>query len=335
MPLVTSCHTTRILDRTHVESALPPSFRLSSPTLQVSITYYLRAVVERPSFLKRNLTAVEALRFRPLYPPDLPVCSEGTQYVKVAAHLSLGTDPKLPDDGNQPPPYALAAALEVAVPSPNIIYPGDHVNLAIVVSIPREIQNSVGAIWLRNLAIRIRTTTTARVGCYERSNVSYVDICNVEGFTLLELPAGSENFTIPPDLWKHQIYPFMLPSFASCGIKRIERLEVLAGFATQTSENLHVCNFYALKVVFTNEIIAGGRNRSRGHDKKWSICLSGCGYRMNQCSSPVPSNVITEGRGDTGGGPTKCSYMLVPLRNGHQAILRPLETEVARQDLHS
>lgn len=261
MPVFTSCHNGKTQNGAHAESELPPSFQLTSLRLQVSIKYYLRAIVRRPSFLKRNLKAIQPLAFRPIQPPDLFECQERAPSVIVRERLSFSIEPKLPDAGDQLPPYIPSAAFEVAVPSPNIIRPGDRVNFAAVVTVPRTIQNSAGVIWLRDLTIRIRTTTTARVDYHEVSHVSYVNVCHVHGFLLLKFPEASEKMTLPADLWNYQIYPFMLPSFVSCGIRRTDRLEIAAGFSTETSGQIHVKNLYSSNVDPTNDELAGSFDR--------------------------------------------------------------------------
>ena len=258
VPLTTSDNTTALSKSNHNELALPPSFQLSVHSMKVSVRYHLRVVVERPSLLHKDLAAVREIVFRPLEPPDLPeslAAPLSLQRVMVhlcAETLKLSSEPFM--GGEAPPPYNPAIGFEIGVPQCGLAHAGDHIALEIAFDVPKAIQLSARALWLTHLTIRIRAATTATVGCHERTYLSYVNVCDIKGITPLEFSADRERSNVSSDLWAHQVYPHMLPSFVSGGVRRTHRLEVIANIMAQSTQETQVCTFSTV-VFYTADTI--------------------------------------------------------------------------------
>ena len=242
-PLLTSCSATKLSCVRHSQSALPPSFELTSDALKASATYRLRAVVERPGLLKRKLSMVQNIEFRPLQPPRL---TGHPRYLRITGHLngeSLGmVGPNLAEESELPPSYSPSVMLEVTIPSSKTVRQGDYLDLGMRLGIPAELRQPPALIWLESLIVRLKTMTTGSVSYYNRSHTGYINVCTIQGFLPLEPAPGSERFVVPKELWANHIYPQILPSFRSCSIQRAHRLEVLAGIVSRLTNNVHVCN---------------------------------------------------------------------------------------------
>lgn len=248
IPLTTSDNTTALSKSNRNELALPPSFQLSVHNMKVSVRYELRVVVERPGLLHKDLAAVREIVFRPLEPPDLPESlAAPSSLQRVMVHFEafkLSTEPFMV--GEAPPPYRPAVGFEIGVPGCGLAHSGDHIALEISLDVPKAFQLSAGTLWLTQLIIRIRAATTATADCTERTHLSYVNVCNVKGVTPLEFSADRERSYVSSDLWVHHVYPHMLPSFVSGGVRRTHRLEVLASIMAQSTQEIHVCTSLAV-----------------------------------------------------------------------------------------
>ncbi|KAK3117689.1 hypothetical protein LTR53_000717 [Teratosphaeriaceae sp. CCFEE 6253] len=240
IPLVTSDNTIATSQSDRNELALPPSFELSVDIMKVSVKYHLRVVVERPGLLHKDLTAAREIVFRPLEPPDLPELLAGQPGLqRLMVHLcaeALDLASKPSTAGEAPPPYTSAIGFEITIPRCGLAHSGDHVALEMAFDVPKALQRSAGALWLTQLIIRVQAATTAIVGCRERTHLSYVNVCDVKGITPLEYSPERERSVVPPDLWAHQVYPHMLHSFVSGGVRRTHRLEVIASIMAQSTQ---------------------------------------------------------------------------------------------------
>ncbi len=262
-----------------LDTPLPPSVQLLSDSLKVTIAYRLKAVVHRPGMFIRNFTAAQDIDFRPLQPPDLSNCHEDLYYLKISNHLS-GEDFCLPaqvQERDALPSYSPSIKFEVAFLSPNIIHPGDHVTLQIVVTIPKEIQHVTGTLWLTKFAVRIRATTTCSKDYYVRAHDSLLSICDVRGTIPMNTAPCGEIFRLPCGLWEHQTYPYILPSFASRGVRMTHRFEVEAQIMSELTRLTHV-RTSSPRVMETNidtqdDVDYIGRER-----EEWVV---GAGFHMN------------------------------------------------------
>lgn len=245
IPLLTSCPSSQSDgSASYDQSALPPSFDLTSDVLKASATYRIRTVVERCGVLKRRLSTARDIEFRPLHPPELRLAQQPKR-TRVVEHLdgsALGFRNSNTNVDNDLPPYSPSIGFETTLPYSRSIRPGTHVDLAISIRVPEELRQAQNPIWLESLNIRLRTTTTGIVPRFARSHVGYINICAVQGHLPLEIPAGRNKFMLPPELWQSHVYPSILPSFRSCGIQRIHRLEVIAGFASRLMDHTQVGN---------------------------------------------------------------------------------------------
>lgn len=225
------------------DSVLPPSFNLISSSVTASATYRIRAVVERSKFLKRNISTSRDLELRPLQPPDLSVNPEEPRYVRLVDRIvgsAFGLRSGDANDGSGLPSYCPSLTFEVRLPQSRTIHCGDHLNLQISFHVPKEIQQVLGNIWLRNIAVQIKTTTTVAVGGRTRSHSTLLSVCNVEGFLALESESEGEIFALSQELWKHHVCPMMDPSFQITNVRRTHRLEVLTSLMSRRLSQAHV-----------------------------------------------------------------------------------------------
>lgn len=214
---------------------LPPSFQLSSITLRVSATYRLRAVVERSGIFKRQLSLTHNVDFTPLGPPRV---TQHSVPLRIAGHLAIDTaDPQTRArlTVSAPPAYTPSITLEVVLPS-KTLYPGDRLDYGVKIAIPTtEMRAPSNMYWLESLIVRLRTTTSAPVGCCTRSNVGYINIHNMQGLLPLE-PGADGRYAVPSDLWKNQILPQVLPSFQAYGVRRSYKLEFVASIISTLAD---------------------------------------------------------------------------------------------------
>ena len=246
IPLLSTCNSTPSSGTRNIQSALPPSLDLVSNSLKISATYQLGAVVERPGMLRRKITRVQKIEFRPLYPPRLTSLAQPSR-TKIVGHLSatsLGIQEKASSQFNELPPYSPSIVFEATLPIAKIIRPSEHVDLGITIVVPIDLAQALYKLWLDSLLIRLKTTTTAVVACHARSHVGYVNVCSIKGFLPLDVTAGHEKCQIPPGLWQNHVYPTMLPSFRSCGIQRTHQLEIIAGLVSNSADKIHVRNIH-------------------------------------------------------------------------------------------
>ncbi|KYG41955.1 hypothetical protein M433DRAFT_158465 [Acidomyces richmondensis BFW] len=241
MPLFTCCCTSQSMNNRHIQSTLPPSFELVSESLKISVSYRIRAVVDRPGLLRCNLTSTRAVEFRPLPPPDLGSLQR-PRYLKVTKDLGDQILEQKEDNATgerNPPPYDTAILFEVSIPESRIIRVGDRLDLGITVFVPHKLRKALATIWLESLAIRLRSTTMITVECATRAHIGYLDLCKTQGLLPLEFSNACERFEVPSELWRNHVYPLILPSFASCGIQRQYALEIAAGFFSPTTNKVY------------------------------------------------------------------------------------------------
>ena len=242
VPLLTSCCSARRKNFNHGLSSLPPSFELVTGTLKASAKYRLRAVVERPGLLRRKLSVVRSVEFRPLQPPRSHLTEE-QQPLRITGRIDgavLGVEEKMSGDETELPPYNPSVQLEVILSNAGTISPGVRVDLSISISIPSEVHQCLGSVWLEYLMIRLKTTTTGAVPYQQRSHISYVSLCNIQGLLPLAPPNGNERYMLPSQLWQNHICPLMLPSFQTCGLQRAHRLEVHVGIVSGMTSKVNV-----------------------------------------------------------------------------------------------
>lgn len=241
IPLFRSCCSTRDPASTHLADALlPPSYELASDVFIASAKYQIRAVVERPGRMRRNITTTSSFVFWPLHPPDLRFTGEATR-VKLTDYLPLlrsMVGPETPRSNGtlHLPPYSPPITVNITVPMARVIRPGDHVDLTLEVYIPEEIRRSFGQSWLESLTIQLRTTTLGSVAGQVRSHTGYIQVFSLQGF----LPLAGELARVSSDLWHGHVYPEMLPSFESCGVRRSYELELIATIRMGREEIVHV-----------------------------------------------------------------------------------------------
>ena len=236
IPLFTDCCRQNAYEG-HALSTLPPTLQLTSTALKITIAYSIRAVVERPGKFRKNLNASHEFHFQPLDPPRLDVrgpADELKAYGYITAE-SLGIREQPRGNDQELPPYDPSLGLEVSTCSGSI-RPGDCVDLNITISVPSNIQKRLGHLWLSRLIVRLIATATATVDGHQRFHETVTQVVATHGFMPLDRADGSEPFSIPQGLWRDHVYPMMLPSFKTCGLERVHRLEVIAAIGSGTTQ---------------------------------------------------------------------------------------------------
>lgn len=193
----------------HVTTSLPPSFQLQGPNQSgnVNVHYWLELQVRRPGALHRDGLLEQKITFIPLDPALPPPMLSPSVCKRQGAHV----------------------ALEATLPSPSVLFLGSVVPLRLFVRRPR-LTGDVTAIFLRTLAISVRTETTVTAGAHATTWRSTRDITSVTG---LELPigeTGEEPMEIPSEMWSGAAVSDLTPSFTTCTIRHQHALAVSVGF---------------------------------------------------------------------------------------------------------
>ena len=240
IPLFTDCCRQNAYE-SHALSTLPPTLQLTSTALKITIAYSIHAIAERPGKLKKNLNASHEFHFQPLDPPRLDVRGPSDE-LKAHGYItaeSLGIREQPQGNDQELPPYNPSLGLEISTCSGSV-RSGDHVDLNISVSIPDNIQKRLGDLWLSSLVVKLVATTTATVEGHQRCHETHTQIFASSGFMPLDRADGSEPFSVPRGLWKDHVYPMMLPSFKTCGLERLHRLEVITAIGSGTTQQVYV-----------------------------------------------------------------------------------------------
>lgn len=228
---------------TRCRSSLPQCFAFRSDVLTVSVSYRLRAVIERPGLLKSNITTIQNVEYYPLLSSvRTPTDELGPSEITTrASAVALG----IKEHGSNHatitlPPYSPSVMVQIASAASRTIRPGDFLHLEIALSVPAEPQQILGLVWLCNLTIRLKATTMAAVGPYRQRDVTSINVCNVSGLLPLEMSSEATQINLPSVLWQDYIYPSVIPSFQLCGVGRSYQLEVVVGFACHYTTNIFV-----------------------------------------------------------------------------------------------
>lgn len=229
--------------RVRCRSALPQCFAFRSDALNVSVSYRLRAVIERPGLLKSNVAATQNVEFYPIDPPIRGLQDQlerpGIPDDEGAVALSIN-DGWSTNETKILRQHCSSGLLQIALPESRIIRPGDFLYLGVALSIPAELQWISQIIWLCNLTIRLKTMTTATVGHHEQTGVDFVDICTISGLLPLKISEVDTQIELPSALWQHCIYTPAIPSFQLCGVVRSYQLTVIVNFASPYMDSISV-----------------------------------------------------------------------------------------------
>lgn len=206
---------------------------MRSQALNATVTYRLHAIVQQYyGPLRWKTTSSRELEFRPLWPPDIQL------HEPVGPRrFTYGTRNRPPADGHSPhdspPPYEPSILLQVDVPWPLVLQIGKPVNIGVSVTVPRELQESLGKVFLQGLSIRLKKTTTASVAGNVRSHVDTMTVCGLTGLLPIDVDDNLETVALPDTLWKSCVTPGTAPSFRCFTLEVKHEVEIVASFSNK------------------------------------------------------------------------------------------------------
>lgn len=223
-------------------TGLPPSIEIASEYLKISVSYRIRIFVRRAGAFNLNDLTHCTVAFRPLSASQ--ACLENhTSLLKTVSFLStatLGVKGPAPDPRNELPPYTPSVLFEVEIPPCRTIFPGEHIRLGLAFVIPDELRHLFAIIWISKLWIQLRTNTIATIGSNKEINIQHADCVKLEGCMDFALPESGSRIEIPSELWEHNTYPMISPSFHLGKTAMTHQIEITVEFAWQFKSNRHV-----------------------------------------------------------------------------------------------
>ncbi|KAH0437790.1 hypothetical protein CcaCcLH18_03686 [Colletotrichum camelliae] len=238
----------------HCETTcLPPSTRINTAGLKVTVAYVLKVKIQRQGILRFNNVKKKDLLFRPL--PQFRVISPTTGDCfctsSIAAEELENSQPLAPARST-PPAYSPSLQLKMTIPAPPVLNPHKPLALALEVLVQPDLMQRLEPISLRNLVLRLRTTTTVRVGQGSREDVRYDPICGIMGDIPIAPAEGQNGFALDPGIWKSHVVPLVPPTFGSSVLSIRHALEVICGFSTVTHKGNQVCRQRETDVIDMN-----------------------------------------------------------------------------------
>ncbi|CAI0648860.1 unnamed protein product [Colletotrichum noveboracense] len=211
---------------------LPSSTGINTAGLKVTVAYVLKVKIQRQGILRFNTVKKTELLFRPLpqfrvISPTIGDCSRG-----IGNSAAAGAGPEY-RAGIQPFPAAEDDHSGAAGLNPH-----KPLALALEVSVQPDLMQRLGPISLRNLVLRLRTTTAVCVGQSSREDVRYDPICGIVGDIPIAPAEGPNGFSLDPGIWKSHIVPLVSPTFGSSVLSIRHALEVICGFSTGTHKRI-------------------------------------------------------------------------------------------------
>lgn len=229
---------------------LPPNFAFASDTLKASVSYQLRILIERQGFLRPNLVREQPIEYRPLLPFFCSPNQHGWETTgRTVIPLSY-PDSKAGSSIRQPASIKSQVTLEVTLPGPKALRPGNPVSVSITFIVPAELRLSFSPTWIFGLSIRLKATTSATARTHLRAHVGYIDVCNVQAILPIEMDPGASRVTLPSALWQHCIYPAAIPTFRLCEAERTYQLEVIVTFACSKADGTLVRHLLSHRLMF-------------------------------------------------------------------------------------
>lgn len=257
-------------------TGLPPSIEIASEYLKISVSYNVRVVIKRTGAFNLNNTTKCTVAFRPLSATQ--ACLEDhtalTRTVTYLSTASLGVKSPTQESRLELPPYTPSVLFEVQIPPCKTIFPGEHIRLGLAFVIPDELRNLFATVWIHRVWIQLRTNTTATIGSKREVSIQHADCCKIEGNMPLSLPEGGSRIEIPSELWEHNTYPKILPSFHVAEARREHQLEIVLQFAWSFESNVHVSKITPRLNGFglTWWIDCGESQRRFGRERRSAAC---------------------------------------------------------------
>jgi hypothetical protein len=193
--------------------------------------------VERHGLLKPNITKEQPVQYKPLLPFYYsPGQSEWNAIGRSDVPISnpdgkgTGADESLVHQ-------ASVVTLEVKLPGPKVLRPGNPANLTICLLVPPELRHFFTPTWIFGLSIRLKARTVVAAAMQVRAHIGYVDICNIQAILPVQMVVDESCVMLPSALWEHCIYPAAIPTFQFCDAERTYQLEVTVDFACSKATN--------------------------------------------------------------------------------------------------
>ena len=222
------------------QANLPLDFQFASEGIKASVSYRVVAVIERPGFLKSNWTKEQILEYKPLLNF---FCSPSQHEWNITSRTDIriaNSTCKALAEVNQKTCQSSKVTLEVNLPGPRTLRPGNPVSLSISFVVPPELQRAFTPTWIFGLSIRLKSRTVVTAATHVRAHIGYVDVCNVQAILPVEIKSTDSRVILPTALWEHCIYPAAIPTFQFCQAERTYQLEVTVNFACSKAEGSHV-----------------------------------------------------------------------------------------------
>ncbi|KAF4825363.1 hypothetical protein CGCTS75_v009697 [Colletotrichum tropicale] len=224
----------------HCETiCLPPSTGINTAGLKVTVAYVLKVKIRRQGILRFNTVKKTELLFRPL--PQFRVISPTIGDCSCTSSIAaeeLETPQPLAQVRSTLPAYSPSLQLKMTIPAPPVLNPHKPLALALKVLVQPDLMQRLGPISLRNLVLRLRTTTTVCVGQSSREDVRYDPICGIMGDIPIAPAEGQNGFALDPGIWKSHVVPLVSPTFGSSVLSIRHALEVICGFSTGTQKRI-------------------------------------------------------------------------------------------------
>ena len=204
--------------------------------MKAAVYYRIRVVLERDGLLKSNITKEQPVQYKPLLPFFYsPGQSEWNSTGRVNVPIPY---PDGKDTGDELLVHqASVVTLEVTLPGPKVLRPGNPAHLTICLVVPPELRHLFTPTWIFGLSIRLKARTVVTAAMHVRGHIGYVDICNIQAILPVQMTLYESCVILPSALWEHCIYPAAIPTFRFCDAERTYQLEVTVDFASSKATN--------------------------------------------------------------------------------------------------
>ena len=219
------------------ESELPPNFSFATEGIKAAVCYQVRVVVERDGFLKPKITQEQPVQYKPLLPFFYSTAqTEWNAIGRIDLPISYPDGKGIRADESLLH-QASVVTLEVKLPGPKILRPGNLANVTICLIIPPELRHFFTPTWIFGISIRLKARTVVTAATQIRAHIGYIDVCNVQAILPVQMTSDESFMMLPSALWEHCIYPAAIPTFQFCDAERTYQLAVTVDFACSKATN--------------------------------------------------------------------------------------------------
>lgn len=225
-------------------SHLPPTLDIALPGLRARATYFVRAELTRTGMLRPKLRKERQVGFRPsnsVYSPPSAFPPMRTSATGMLAADCLDPQKRTRYESPWLPKYSPSLQVELSIPYPAVLAPGEPLDIALVVSLPEALLEQLVVIRLRRIHVGLRASTTVRAGTLSNNAISHIPVYSMTGDLVVSSTAQCDGtYVLDSAMLNDQLVPRVLPTFGAMDICRRYALEAIVGFSSGERKNIEV-----------------------------------------------------------------------------------------------